>query len=130
MQHRRATAASMFQNSISQNTKCDNMVGFPKSSHIYCCIYVLTVYIFFGYIKFHIAENKLIKIFIVIKFVAFQFVCVWSLTRLDLNKFHFLAELHLNNSISGDQNLARTDETKTNSPLLYNTFSNELLGIM
>ena len=36
MQHRRATAASMFQNGISRNTKCDNMVGFPKSSHIYC----------------------------------------------------------------------------------------------
>ena len=34
MQHRRATAASMFQNGISRNTKCDNMVGFPKSSHI------------------------------------------------------------------------------------------------
>ena len=24
----------MFQNGISRNTKCDNMVGFPKSSHI------------------------------------------------------------------------------------------------
>ena len=35
MQHRRATAASMFQNGISRNTKCDNMVDFPKSSHIY-----------------------------------------------------------------------------------------------
>ena len=34
MQHRRATAASMFQNGISQNTKCDIMVSFPKSSHI------------------------------------------------------------------------------------------------
>ena len=35
MQHRRATAALMFQNGISQNTKCDNLVGFPKSSHNY-----------------------------------------------------------------------------------------------
>ena len=35
IQHRRATAASMFKNSISRNTKCDNLVGFPKSSHIY-----------------------------------------------------------------------------------------------
>ena len=34
MQHRRTTAASMFQNGISRNTKCDIMVGFPKSSHI------------------------------------------------------------------------------------------------
>ena len=34
MQHRRATAASMFQNGISRNTKCDIIVGFPKSSHI------------------------------------------------------------------------------------------------
>ena len=34
MQHRRATAASMFQNGISQNTKCDNLDSFPKSSHI------------------------------------------------------------------------------------------------
>ena len=34
MQHRRATAASVLQNGISQNTKCDNMVGFSKSSHI------------------------------------------------------------------------------------------------
>ena len=33
MQHRRATAASMFQNGISRNTKCDIMVSFPKSSH-------------------------------------------------------------------------------------------------
>ena len=35
MQHRRTTAASIFQNGISQNTKCDIMVGFPKSSHIF-----------------------------------------------------------------------------------------------
>ena len=34
MQHRRATAVSMFQNGISRNTKCDIMVGFHKSSHI------------------------------------------------------------------------------------------------
>ena len=34
MQHRRTTADSMFQNGISRNTKCDIMVGFPKSSHI------------------------------------------------------------------------------------------------
>ena len=34
MQHRRATAASMFQNGISQNAKCDIMVGFHKFSHI------------------------------------------------------------------------------------------------
>ena len=34
MQHRRATAASLFQNGISQNTKCDNLVGVSKSSHI------------------------------------------------------------------------------------------------
>ena len=33
MQHRRATAASMFQNGISRNTNCDIMVGFHKSSH-------------------------------------------------------------------------------------------------
>ena len=38
MQHRRATAASMFQNGISRNTKCDNLVGFPKSSHTYCAL--------------------------------------------------------------------------------------------
>ena len=37
MQHRRATAASIFQNGISQNTKCNNLVGFPKSSHICNC---------------------------------------------------------------------------------------------
>ena len=35
MQHRRTTAASMLQNGISRNTKCDIMVGFPKSGHIY-----------------------------------------------------------------------------------------------
>ena len=35
IQHRRATATSMFKNGISQNIKCDNLVGFPKSSHIY-----------------------------------------------------------------------------------------------
>ena len=35
MQHRRTTVASMFQNGISRNTKCDIMVGFPKSSHKY-----------------------------------------------------------------------------------------------
>ena len=34
MLHRRATAASMFQNGISRNTKCDIIVGFPKSYHI------------------------------------------------------------------------------------------------
>ena len=34
MCHRRTTDASMFQNGISQNTKCDNLVGFPKSGHI------------------------------------------------------------------------------------------------
>ena len=34
MQHRRNTAASVFQNSISQNTKCDIMVGFSESRHI------------------------------------------------------------------------------------------------
>ena len=28
MQHRRATAASLFQNGISRNTKCDIMAGF------------------------------------------------------------------------------------------------------
>ena len=28
-------ASSMFQNGISRNIKCDIMVGFPKSSHIY-----------------------------------------------------------------------------------------------
>ena len=33
MQHRRATAASMFQNGISRNTDCDIMLGFHKSSH-------------------------------------------------------------------------------------------------
>ena len=33
MQHKRATAASMLQNGISLNTKCDNMVGFAKSGH-------------------------------------------------------------------------------------------------
>ena len=37
MQHRGAKAASMLQNGISQNTKCDIMVSFPKSSHIYVC---------------------------------------------------------------------------------------------
>ena len=42
MQHRRTTAASMFQNGISRNTKCDIMVGFPKSSHIlYSYMYIL-----------------------------------------------------------------------------------------
>ena len=35
MQYRRATAASMFQDGISRNTKCDNLVGFLKSGHIY-----------------------------------------------------------------------------------------------
>ena len=35
MQDRRTTAASMLQNGISQNTKCDIMVGFPKSAHIF-----------------------------------------------------------------------------------------------
>ena len=34
MHHRRTTSASVFQNGISRNTKCDNLVGFPKSSHI------------------------------------------------------------------------------------------------
>ena len=34
MQHRRITAASMLQNGISRNTKCDTRVGFPKSGHI------------------------------------------------------------------------------------------------
>ena len=34
IQHRRATAASMFKNGISRNTKCDNLVSFPNS-HIY-----------------------------------------------------------------------------------------------
>ena len=34
-QHRGTTAASMFQNGISRNTKCDNLVGFCKSSHKY-----------------------------------------------------------------------------------------------
>ena len=38
MQHRRTTAASMFQNGISRNTKCDIMVSFPKSSHNYLTI--------------------------------------------------------------------------------------------
>ena len=41
MQHRRATTASMFQNGISRNTKCDIMVGFPKSSHKYWQWYAL-----------------------------------------------------------------------------------------
>ena len=39
MQHRKTTAASMVQNSISQNARCDIMVGFPKSSHIYVANY-------------------------------------------------------------------------------------------
>ena len=34
MQHKRTKVASMFQNSISWNTKCDNLVGFSKTSHI------------------------------------------------------------------------------------------------
>ena len=34
MKHRRTTVASIFQSSISRNTKCDNLVGFYKSSHI------------------------------------------------------------------------------------------------
>ena len=34
IQHRRVTAASMLQNDISRNTKCDIMVSFPKSGHI------------------------------------------------------------------------------------------------
>ena len=42
MQHRRAKAASMFQNGISRNTKCDIMVGFHKSSHI-LAIFPLTL---------------------------------------------------------------------------------------
>ena len=35
IQHRRTTAASLLQNGISRNTKCDIMVGFPKSGHTY-----------------------------------------------------------------------------------------------
>ena len=35
MQHRRTTVASMLQNGISRNTKCDIMVSFPKSSPIF-----------------------------------------------------------------------------------------------
>ena len=29
--------ASILQIGISGNVKCDIMVGFPKSGHIYCC---------------------------------------------------------------------------------------------
>ena len=31
--------ASVFKIGIPQNTKCDNLVGFPKSGHIYSDIY-------------------------------------------------------------------------------------------
>ena len=37
MQHKRTTAASMLQNGISQNTKCDVIVCFSKSGHKYVC---------------------------------------------------------------------------------------------
>ena len=54
MQHRRATAASMFQNSISRNTKCDIMVGFPNPVTITITItqrlVVISNYIKPGYI--------------------------------------------------------------------------------
>ena len=45
MQHRKITAASMLQNGISLNAKCDIiiiMVSFPKSGHI---LSQLTLYI-------------------------------------------------------------------------------------
>ena len=35
MKHRRTTVASIFQNGIPQNTRCDNLVGPRDSSHIY-----------------------------------------------------------------------------------------------
>ena len=35
MQYRRTIAVSIFQNSISRNTKCDNLVSFSKSSDIW-----------------------------------------------------------------------------------------------
>ena len=34
LHHKRSTVHSIFQISISQNTKCVEMVGFPKDSHI------------------------------------------------------------------------------------------------
>ena len=35
MQHKKITVVSIFVIGISQNTKCDNLVGFPKSGHKY-----------------------------------------------------------------------------------------------
>ena len=34
LHHQRSTAHSIFKIRISRNTKCDNLVGFPKSGHI------------------------------------------------------------------------------------------------
>ena len=31
--------ASIFKIGISQNAKCDNLVGFPKSGHIYTAMH-------------------------------------------------------------------------------------------
>ena len=33
--HKGTTVAGIFKIGISWNTKCDNLVGFPKSGHIY-----------------------------------------------------------------------------------------------
>ena len=42
-QHKRTAVASMFQNGISQNTKCAEGDGFHKESHIYYTVYTYSV---------------------------------------------------------------------------------------
>ena len=40
--HKRSTVQSIFQISISQNTKCTEMVSFPRDGHIcYCHVQTL-----------------------------------------------------------------------------------------
>ena len=54
MKHRRTTVASIFQNGISQNTKCANKYGFHKFSHM-CEIYENYFIIFWYYRKLSVA---------------------------------------------------------------------------
>ena len=58
LQHRRTTAASVLQNGISCNTKCDIMVDFLKSSHIRMCIYIPSYYLVTYYIYIFLVHRK------------------------------------------------------------------------
>ena len=65
---------SIFQIGISRNTKCENLVSFPKSGHIYLCLKLLLfVYHIISYVRgcVHVHKSsKAVKKYFILMYVT------------------------------------------------------------